>query len=186
MTVGVVLTQILDGPVRYLRVIGDADSSSRTRLRTNGVVGDYPPRSKSPAVDGLWTAPGAGCLRTRTMGDRSPIDSGIGTVKTLDASGSVVHRSDTRGSDERHVDAVIERREPVENGCRHARGAGLRCCRRLTSLRVRPRRSDLVLSSTDRHGGCGRGHQNPGMMTSGSHDQVMQVFEVLGIPSQDG
>ena len=28
--------------------------------------------------------------------------------------------------------------------------------------------------------------QNPGMMANGSHDQVMQVFEVLGIPSQNG
>ena len=28
--------------------------------------------------------------------------------------------------------------------------------------------------------------QNPGMMANGSHDQVMQVFEVLGIPSQYG
>jgi hypothetical protein len=27
--------------------------------------------------------------------------------------------------------------------------------------------------------------QNPGMMANGSHDQVMQVFEVLGIPSQN-
>ena len=27
--------------------------------------------------------------------------------------------------------------------------------------------------------------QNPGMMASGSHDQVMQVFEVFGIPSQN-
>jgi len=26
--------------------------------------------------------------------------------------------------------------------------------------------------------------QNPGMMANGSHDQVMQVFEALGIPSQ--
>jgi len=26
--------------------------------------------------------------------------------------------------------------------------------------------------------------QDPGMMANGSHDQVMQVFEVLGIPSQ--
>ncbi len=28
--------------------------------------------------------------------------------------------------------------------------------------------------------------QNSGMMANGSHDQVMQVFEVLGIPSQNG
>ena len=28
--------------------------------------------------------------------------------------------------------------------------------------------------------------QNPGMMANGSHDLVMQVFEVLGIPSQYG
>src|SRR5271157_1253602 len=28
--------------------------------------------------------------------------------------------------------------------------------------------------------------QNAGMMANGSHDQVMQVFEVLGIPSQYG
>ncbi len=28
--------------------------------------------------------------------------------------------------------------------------------------------------------------QNPGMMANGRHDQVMQVFEVLGIPSQYG
>ncbi|MGA7498950.1 MAG: hypothetical protein WBX00_19645 [Isosphaeraceae bacterium] len=28
--------------------------------------------------------------------------------------------------------------------------------------------------------------QNSGMMANGSHDQVMQVFEVLGIPSQYG
>ena len=28
--------------------------------------------------------------------------------------------------------------------------------------------------------------QNPAMMANGNHDQVMQVFEVLGIPSQYG
>jgi hypothetical protein len=28
--------------------------------------------------------------------------------------------------------------------------------------------------------------QNSGMMANGSHDQVMEVFEVLGIPSQYG
>jgi hypothetical protein len=28
-------------------------------------------------------------------------------------------------------------------------------------------------------------NQNPGMMASGSHDQIVQLFEIVGTPSQD-